>query len=77
MVNRVDLVVTQVNPNEVNRLTAEIDGLRFNGDAEQIYNSPISDEFVVTLRSTSLPEIKDMLWAMLKIVEPERIDIET
>ncbi len=77
MVNRVDLVVNQVNSNELSRLTEEIDTLRFNGYQEEIANSQVSDEFVVTLRAASLPDIKDTLWAMLKIVDPERIDIET
>jgi hypothetical protein len=77
MVNRVDLIVNQVNLNELSQLTAEIKNLRSDYYQEDIVNRVINDEFVVSLSPASLPEIKDALWALLKIVNPDRIAIQT
>lgn len=77
MVNRVDVIVNRVNPDEISLLTAEIDSLRCDRYQEDIVNRLVNDEFVVSLSPASLPEIKDTLWALLKIVKPDRIAIQT
>ena len=77
MVNRVDVIVNQVNSNEISRLTEEIENLRCDRYQEDIVNRLIDDEFVVSLSPATLPEIKNTLWAILKIVSPERIAIQT
>jgi hypothetical protein len=77
MVNRVTVIVNQVNPLEINRLNAEIESLRYEHYQEDIVNQLIDDEFVVSLSPATLPEIKETLRALLKIVNPDRILIET
>lgn len=77
MVKRVDLIINRVNPVESIRLTEEIDSLRSNGYQEDIANNSFRDEFVVTLHSVTAPVLKDILRAILKIVDPDRIAIKT
>ena len=78
MVSRVNLRINHVQVDEIMQLADEIGGLR-NGRfcKDVVKTNGGDDEFVVIVKPATLPEIKEALWVILRIVKPERIAIET
>ncbi len=78
MEHGVDVRVNDVDNSEIGYLSTVIDALK-----NEHYTEPVIDQsrgsraFVVTVKKCELQELKDALRVILKVVKPERIEIET
>ena len=77
MIHSVSLIVNRVNPSESSRLAEEIDLLLPFGGYHMTANRQVNDDFVITIHDATIPDIKNTLCAVLKIVKPDRIAITT
>lgn len=77
MVRCVDVRVINVDDSEINTLESLINSLRSTNEWESGIDRPEGHkDFVVTVRTGELHELKDALRAVLKVVKAERIAIE-
>ncbi|MFQ5603138.1 MAG: hypothetical protein ACE5HS_07705 [bacterium] len=78
MVNRVDLRINNVNLNEITELNSLISTLHNPSYQDDVvHSSDGHDAYVVTVTPANLQRIKDALRIILRIVNAERIAIET
>ncbi|RMF65003.1 MAG: hypothetical protein D6743_08515 [Calditrichaeota bacterium] len=77
LVNQVQLRISDVDVNEINSLSASIEALRNPRYQDSVVHRGSGEhEFVVTVKPATLQSLKDALWMVLHIVQPERIAIE-
>ena len=77
MASCVDVRVINVDESEINTLESLISSLRSTNEWESGIDRPEGHkDFVVTVRTGKLHELKDALRAVLKVVKAERIAIE-
>ena len=77
MARCVDVRVINVDESEINALESLISSRRSTNEWESDIDRPEGQkDFVVTVRTGELHELKDALRAVLKVVKAERIAIE-
>ncbi len=77
-VEHVDLRIDDVNTNEIEELSTLIYALKNSQYNDNVVkNGTGKQDFVVTVKPAQLDEIKQALYAILRIVKAERIAIDT
>ncbi|MCG8606260.1 hypothetical protein MJD09_14905 [bacterium] len=78
MINRIDLRVNGVTKTEISQLNSLVNDLPADGYQNDLVNTQKGDrDFILTLQPVSLPDLKNILHNILRVVNSERIAIET
>lgn len=74
----VDVRINRVDNSEINYLMSVLQAMKNEDLQEAIINSSDGEKaFVVKVKTGELNQLKSALRAVLQVVKPERVDIET
>ncbi len=75
--NCVDVRVVNVDPGEIDNLNALLDAMGSADEyAENVTDAGPGQNYVVTVKTGELRELKDALRLVLQVVQPDRVEIE-